>query len=197
LAAGPTYGTNTFTAATSALTATPPSFAAHNATYPTAQITTAPALDILGLAEKAAQALSGIPGLVTASAPRADPRQHQRTEEKARDPRAQNYSHTPQQQSYSHAPQQQNHNHNPEREEDVNVSVSDLPPMVQYAVQNLRSSGHLEKDLGQNACRWLKQLSEPMSLKALERFSSCDVTQMRSKEGYLCGILKKAVDQRG
>jgi hypothetical protein len=36
-----------------------------------------------------------------------------------------------------------------------------------------------------------------MSLKALERFSSCDVTQMRSKEGYLCGILKKAVDQRG
>jgi len=195
----PTYGNNAFSALPSALSADPGSFVPANITHPMAQITAAPTLDILGLAEKAAQALSGIPGLTPISAPatnmRADPRRQV-------DPRAHH-----QKQSLSRLQQNSiptrthnlNHNHNldnPSRDDDVNVALSDLPPMVQYAVQNLRSSGHLEKDLGQNACRWLKKLSEPMSLKALERFSSCDVTQMRSKEGYLCGILKKALDQR-
>jgi len=68
--------------------------------------------------------------------------------------------------------------------------------MIQYSLQNLQATGHLDKQLGGNACRWLKQLSEPTALQSLERFSSCDVSQMRSKEGYLCGILKKAMDKR-
>jgi len=50
-------------------------------------------------------------------------------------------------------------------------------------------------EIGENACRLLKKMHETVALQALEKFSSCDVSKMRSKEGYLIGILRKAVEK--
>ena len=98
--------------------------------------------DILAISELAAKALSDQKG--------------------KRDPRATHYTQTSasKTQSYSHANSQ---------EQDVNVTVKDLSVMVQLSLQNLQASGMLDKEIGQNACRWLKQLSEPLALQCLER----------------------------
>ena len=53
----------------------------------------------------------------------------------------------------------------------------------------------LKIELGENACRLLKKMNEPTALQALEKFSSCDGSIMRSKEGYLIGILRKAIEK--
>jgi len=168
-------------------------------------------IDILGLAEKAAQALSGLPGINIAQSstgattgvtmgtpmdPRAQYQTHQQLPQtvQQRDPRS-NQS----QQRYGHTTTSRveaSHSLSIDADEHANVTIHDLPPMIQYSLQNLQATGHLDKQVGQNACRWLKKLSEPVALQALERFSSCDVSQMRSKEGYLCGILKKAIDKK-
>ncbi len=50
-------------------------------------------------------------------------------------------------------------------------------------------------ELGENACRLLKKMHESVALQALEKFSSCDGSMMRSKEGYLIGILRKASER--
>jgi len=75
-------------------------------------------------------------------------------------------------------------------------SARDLPAMVQLSLQNLQATGHLDKELGANSCRMLKSVPENIALQVLEKFSTCDVHTMRSKEGYLVGILRKAVDKR-
>jgi hypothetical protein len=75
-------------------------------------------------------------------------------------------------------------------------AVRDLPAMVQLSLQNLQATGHLDKELGSNACRMLKSVSENVALQVLEKFSSCDTHTIRSKEGYLVGILKKAIDKK-
>ena len=194
-------------------------------TNPTSQITGPSTLDILGLAEKAAQALSGFSSLTPAPATRVDPRQTavvHTNHVPIQTNHVQNH-HVPIQTNHAHiqhVPIQTNHaqNHhvsvqrdprsvnvNPSNpiskqtndDENIHVTVNDLSPMIQYSLQNLKSSGFLEKELGQNGCRWLKKLPEPLALQALERFSSLEKDLMRSKEGYLCGILKKAVDKRG
>lgn len=205
-------------------------------TNPTSQITGTSTLDILGLAEKAALALSGFTSLTPAApATRVDPRAVAQTHHApiqtthvqnhhvhAHTNHAQNHhvpAHTNHAQNYR-VPAQTNHvqtHHastqrdprsvsakpsNPasqqtNEDENIHITVQDLSPMIQYSLQNLKSSGFLEKELGQNGRRWLKKLPEPVALQALERFSSCDVSTMRSKEGYLCGLLKRAVDKRG
>jgi len=73
--------------------------------------------------------------------------------------------------------------------------IKDFSVMVQMAIKNLTITGHLDssKVLGPLACRLLRQLPEPIALKSLENFSACDTSIMRSKEGYLVGILKKAL----
>jgi hypothetical protein len=43
----------------------------------------------------------------------------------------------------------------------------------------------------------LKKLPETNALLALETFLSCDVSKMRSKSGYLAGILKKEIAKIG
>ncbi len=75
-------------------------------------------------------------------------------------------------------------------------SVRDLPAMVQLSLQNLQATGHLDKELGTNSCRMLKAVPENIALQVLEKFSTCDVHTMRSKEGYLLGILRKAMDKK-
>lgn len=90
---------------------------------------------------------------------------------------------------------------NPNQQSNNNSKASgdamrDLPAMVQLSLQNLQASGHLDKELGSNACRMLKSVPENVALQVLEKFSTCDVQTMRSKEGYLVGILKKAVDKK-
>lgn len=71
-------------------------------------------------------------------------------------------------------------------------SNAEFSPMIQYSVQNLQVTGHLDASLSDNAHHLLKRLPEAVALQALEKFSSCDKNVMRNKEAYLCGILKKA-----
>jgi len=94
-----------------------------------------------------------------------------------------------QQQQHTHAPGK------PNTPSNGNLITDDLSPMVQYAVKNLKATGHLDKELGSNACRMLQKLPGNVALNCLDKFSSCDVSIMRSKEGYLIGILRKAANR--
>lgn len=82
-----------------------------------------------------------------------------------------------------------------QHQEEKLVKITDLTPMIQYSITNLRATGMLDKELGENACRLLKKMHESVALQALEKFSSCDGSKMRSKEGYLIGILRKASER--
>mmetsp|Transcript_15442 Transcript_15442/g.24210 ORF Transcript_15442/g.24210 Transcript_15442/m.24210 type:complete len:688 (-) Transcript_15442:149-2212(-) len=121
-------------------------------------------MDILGLADKAAQALSGTIPQGGAN-PNFPP------------PPAPVPAHSFPQQSAG--------------------SEKDLPMMVQYAVQNLRTTGHIEQTLDGNLCGMLKRLPEHAALQALEIFSSCDLSKMRNRSSYLAGILKKELIKLG
>ena len=78
------------------------------------------------------------------------------------------------------------------------ASEQDLSTLVQYALQNLRTTGHVDQQpLDGKICSMVKRLPENVALQALETFSSCDVTKMRSKGGYLAGILKKELVKLG
>ncbi len=149
----------------------------------TSQITGASnALDILGIAEKAASAVQALQQQQQRSTPAPAP--PQRT-----DPRL-----GFQQQNIGRMsnPPPSISSSRPNMHEEDNVKLEDLSPMIQYSIQNLQATGHLDKSLGVTACRYLKNMTEPTALQDLERFSSCDSNQMRSKEGYLVGVLKKA-----
>ncbi|KAL3796797.1 hypothetical protein HJC23_010944 [Cyclotella cryptica] len=120
-----------------------------------------PPLDIMGLADKAAQALSG--------------------------------------QLSSHPPVSINPNSMfPSHPSPRIITEKDLPQLVQYAVQNLRVSGHInESTLDPFVCDMLKKIPEQNALLALETFSVCDVSKMRNKVAYLSGILKKEIVKLG
>jgi hypothetical protein len=77
------------------------------------------------------------------------------------------------------------------------VTEQSLSTLVQYALQNLKTTGHIEQQLDGKVCSMLKRLPEHAALQALETFSSCDVSKMRSKGGYLAGILKKELVKLG
>lgn len=121
-------------------------------------------IDILGLADKAAQALSGrMPQMNAMSNPNFPP---------------------PPASAPMSISQQQN-------------NESQLPLMVGYAVQNLKTTGHIEKQLDPPLCAMLKRLPEHAALQALEIFSSCDLSKMRNKSAYLSGILRKELVKLG
>lgn len=130
-------------------------------------------IDILGLADKAAQALSG--GLVQGA--------QQMNGHRSNNP---NFPPPP-----APAPAQSFHQQQPM------ASEKDLPMMVQYAIQNLRTTGHIERTLDPPLCAMLKRLPEHAALQALEIFSSCDLSKMRNKGAYLSGILKKELIKLG
>jgi len=75
------------------------------------------------------------------------------------------------------------------------VMEDSLPTMVQYAVKNLQATGHIDGALDQGICNMIKQLPEKTALTALEAFSACDLSRVRSKSGYLGGILRKHVEK--
>lgn len=122
-------------------------------------------LDILALANKASQALSGLPQ-VNAPAMNMNP----------------NFPPRPPAAAQSTF---------------VGGTEQELPQMVQYAVQNLRTTGHIENVLDPPLCAMLRRLPEHAALSALEIFSSCDLAKMRNKGAYLSGILKKELIKQG
>ena len=63
--------------------------------------------------------------------------------------------------------------------------------------QNLRTTGHIESALDAPLIGMLQRLPENAALSALEIFSSCDLSKMRSKSAYLSGILKKELAKLG
>ena len=77
------------------------------------------------------------------------------------------------------------------------VTEKELPLMVQYAIQNLRTTGHIEQTLDGSIVQMLKRLPEHAALQALEIFSSCETSKMRNKQAYLAGILKKELAKNG
>ena len=169
--------------------ASAPSYSAN----PASEVNGLPVIDILGIAERAAAAIGSMSGATTRLNPTSDPR----------DPRAQLSTNVDPRQNVSqsmYAPQissVQPQNSSTQRQEQYNdtrddVKISDLSPMLQYSISNLVSTGHLDINPGGNVCRLLKSMPEPLSLGCLEKFSGIDSSTMRSKEGYLVGILKKA-----
>lgn len=117
-------------------------------------------LDILALANKASQALSGLPQTMNPNFPPP-----------ARPPT----------QTFAHQ----------------KGNEKELPLMVQYAIQNLRTTGHIEQTLDAPLVAMLKRLPEHSALQALEIFSTCDLAKMRNKGAYLSGILKKELIKNG
>jgi len=139
-----------------------------------------PAVDMLALAEKAAQALSG-GGKMVQSHPQALsgglPQQMNTAP-------VSNPNFPP---PLAPAPVQQQ----------IMSTEKDLPMMVQYAVQNLRTTRHIEQTLDLPLCMMLKRLPEHAALQSLEIFASCDLSKMRNKTAYLSGILKKELIKLG
>lgn len=170
-----------------------PSSAPSYSSNPSSQVTGLPVIDILGIAERAAAAIGSMSGNTAPMNSSTDPRDPRTQVSTSVDPR-QNISqnvYTPQ--NISVQPQNTS-NQRKERYSDSrdDVKLSDLSPMLQYSVSNLVSTGHLDSNPGGNVCRFLKSLPEPLALGCLEKFSGIDSSTMRSKEGYLVGILKKA-----
>ena len=170
-----------------------PSSAPSYSSNPSSQVTGLPVIDILGIAERAAAAIGSMSSNTAPMNPSADPRDPRSQVSTGVDPR-QNISqsvYTPQNisvQPQNTSTQRQEHYHD-SRED---VKISDLSPMLQYSISNLVSTGHLDSNPGGNVCRFLKSMPEPLALGCLEKFSGIDSSSMRSKEGYLVGILKKA-----
>ncbi len=178
---------------------------------PASQVTTQPSLDLI--AEMARQALSGLPSAAKpapVAAPVPAPAPLRTSLSAPSDPRGNKYQQPKLDPRSNLHNQRQTHNahattyaepastySNPQPEEDDEyVTIQDLSPMIQYSLKNLEATGHLDTSIGTSTIRWLNKLSEPEALQSLERFSSCDVSAMRSKEGYLSGILKKAIEKK-
>ena len=140
---------------------------------PPAAATGIPGVDLANLASQAQQALSSIqalPGAPVAAVPASLPMQAQ--------------------QLYQ---QPQHHQQQAEM-----VTESDLPLMVQYALTNLKTTGHIEAaGLDPGVCRMLKNVPENIALSALEKFQSCDTSLMRNKNSYLAGIIKRKREENG
>lgn len=97
-------------------------------------------------------------------------------------------------QMYQQQSQQQVQHHH----QHAQGNEQELPMMVQYSLQNLRVSGHIDSTaLDAPLVGMLKRLPENVALKSLETYSACDVGKMRSKGAYLSGILKKELAARG
>lgn len=131
-----------------------------------------PQLDLFKLADQASQALSGRFPLTIAPAPMSNP----------------NFPPVPASAPSHGNSYQQNHE----------VNEKELPMMVQYALQNLRVTGHIESSsLDTPLCGMLHRLPENAALKALGVYSACDLGKMRNKGAYFSSILKKELIKLG
>jgi len=72
-----------------------------------------------------------------------------------------------------------------------NKTIKDLPLLVQYAINDLIATNHIEGQVDNRLLETMLKLPEPIVLQALENFSLTDMAKVRSKGGYLFGILKK------
>lgn len=67
--------------------------------------------------------------------------------------------------------------------------------MVQYAVQNLQATGHVDGILDEGILGMISELPEPQALGALQRFASIDTAAMRNKTAYLAGVLRRELEK--
>ena len=93
------------------------------------------------------------------------------------------------------APQQPQFANSPPKEKQI--TETDLPMMVQYALQNLQTTGHIDGMLDPGICRMLQTIPEAVALEALQKFQSCETGSMRNKNAYLGGIIKRKREEAG
>mmetsp|Transcript_12534 Transcript_12534/g.21281 ORF Transcript_12534/g.21281 Transcript_12534/m.21281 type:complete len:427 (-) Transcript_12534:1056-2336(-) len=125
-----------------------------------------PLPDILGIADKAAQALAAATNM-----PQSVP--HQPSTFNSPPP---------------HLQQQQ-------RRGRTTAKIHELPVTVQFAVQNLQATGHVNGPLDEGILGMIKDLPEPLALQALNKFSSIDQSTMRNKTAYLAGVLRRELEK--
>jgi hypothetical protein len=72
--------------------------------------------------------------------------------------------------------------------------LDELPVSVQYAVQNLQSSGLVDGPLDPGMLGMIFDLPEPHAIEAIQRFASLDRGTMRNKTAYLAGLLRRELE---
>ncbi|KAL7581051.1 hypothetical protein ACA910_005854 [Epithemia clementina (nom. ined.)] len=75
------------------------------------------------------------------------------------------------------------------------ATLQDLPTSVQYAVQNLVSTGQVEKIPDEGIMGMIFDLPESLALGALQKFTTIDKTGMRSRIAYLAGVLRRELEK--
>ncbi|GKY91658.1 hypothetical protein MPSEU_000137700 [Mayamaea pseudoterrestris] len=73
--------------------------------------------------------------------------------------------------------------------------IEDLPPSVQYAVQNIQATGAVDGPLDPGILGMIFDLPEDLALGAIQRFSAIDRSAMRSKTAYLAGLLRRELEK--
>lgn len=75
------------------------------------------------------------------------------------------------------------------------ANIAELPMTVQYAVQNLQATGHINGPLDDGMLGMVKDLPENHALQALQKFSTLDKSSMRNKTAYLAGLLRRELEK--
>jgi Heterogeneous nuclear ribonucleoprotein Q acidic domain len=74
------------------------------------------------------------------------------------------------------------------------ATMQELPPSVQYAINNIQASGLIDGPLDPGMLGMIKDLPEPLALQALQRFQGLDQKSMRNKTAYLAGLLRRELE---
>ena len=191
-----------------------------NTQAPSAQVP----VDILGLADKAASAIQTLANQNKMQQPQFPGMGHQPafTQGAQQMPYAPSHN-TPMSvpQMMPQAGQRRGTNQQQQQQRRTTASISELPVMVQYAIQvskvsqqlhrrksgfsnfllsplplkNLQATGQIDGPLDEGILGMVKDLPEDMALTALQKFATIDKNTMRNKTAYLAGVLRRELEK--
>jgi hypothetical protein len=103
-----------------------------------------------------------------------------------------------QQQSYRPQQERPQQHHEQQRSQGPKrhstADLSELSPSVQFAINNLQASRLIDGPLDSGMLGMIKDLPEPLALRALQRFQTLDQKTMRNKTAYLAGLLRRELE---
>jgi hypothetical protein len=107
--------------------------------------------------------------------------------------------HSDSRQQSSFRPQQQRPQHHEQQRSQglkrhSTAALTELPPSVQFAINNLQASRLIDGPLDTGMLGMIKDLPEPLALRALQRFQTLDQKSMRNKTAYLAGLLRRELE---